>query len=326
MTSDRILVTGAAGFLGSAIVRQAIGAGLKVTATDLAAGMTIPGVDLVHADILHAPDLTKLFDGVDCVCHAAGLAHVFDPVAASKAPFHAVNVEGAENVARIAAERGVKQFVFISSVSVYGGAAHGIDESAPCRPEGAYAESKLEAEGRLVELCQKSGMRLVILRLATLYGEGDPGNVARLIGALARGRFLWVGRGENRKSLLHRDDAARACMAVIASPASGIDVYNVSAPACKMKEIVGMIGRALGREIPSWHVPASLALHSAKAVKCLSFNRGRFGAIHATVQKWLADDEYNAEKFKKAFHYRTEVGLEEGIAREVEWYKARAPK
>ena len=57
-------------------------------------------------------------------------------------------------------------------------------------------------------------MALTILRLATLYGEGDPGNVGRLMRTLDRGRFLWIGDGSNRKSLLYRGDAANACMAV----------------------------------------------------------------------------------------------------------------
>lgn len=325
-TGDRLLVTGATGFLGSAIVRHATSAGFKVLATARIADMTLPRVDFISADILDASSLPKIFEGVDCVCHAAGLAHVFDASEASKAPFHAVNAVGAENVARVAAERGVKHFIFISSVSVYGVAACGSDENAPCHPEGSYAESKLEAERRLVGLCQKTGMRLTILRLATLYGEEDPGNMVRLIRAIARGRFIWVGKGENLKSLLHRDDAARACMAVTGSSVPGIGIYNVSAPAQKMIEIVETISRVSGKAVPSWHVPASLALHAAKAINGLSLNRGRFGAIHTTLQKWLADDEYSTEKLRNVFHYQTKVGLEEGIVREVAWYKARAPK
>ena len=69
-------------------------------------------------------------------------------------------------------------------------------------------------------------MALTILRLATLYGEGDPGNVGRLMRKLDRGRFLWIGDGSNRKSLLYKGDAARACMAVAERPASGITISS----------------------------------------------------------------------------------------------------
>ena len=68
-------------------------------------------------------------------------------------------------------------------------------------------------------------MALTILRLATLYGEGDPGNVGRLMRTLDRERFLWIGNRRNRKSLLYKGDAARACMAVAERPASGINIY-----------------------------------------------------------------------------------------------------
>jgi len=86
-------------------------------------------------------------------------------------------------------------------------------------PVGPYALSKYNAKLRAIEIARDSGMALTILRLATLYGEGDPGNVGRLLRTLDRGRFLWIGDGSNRKSLLHKGDAARACMAVAERPA-----------------------------------------------------------------------------------------------------------
>ena len=103
-------------------------------------------------------------------------------------------------------------------------------------------------------------MALTILRLATLYGEGDPGNVGRLMRTLDRGRFLWIGDGSNRESLWYRGDAARACMAVAERPASGINIYNISAPACTMREIVDGIADALGKHPFPVRVPATLAL------------------------------------------------------------------
>lgn len=317
-----VLITGAAGFLGSTILRQAVNAGLSVTATDRTVSTKFPGVDFIPADILDPFSLSKAFERVDCVCHVAGLAHIFNKSEVLGAPFHTVNVVGSENVAQDAVRAGVQHFVFISSVSVYGGVAHGKDEDSECHPEGPYAESKSQAERCLIELCQKEGMNLAILRLATLYGEEDPGNVARLIRSIDQGRFIWVGRGENLKSLLHREDAARACIAVINAHVSGINIYNVSALPCKMRDIVAAITLALGKPVPSWHIPASFALTSAKIIKILSFNHGRLSTIHGTLQKWLADDYYTADKFCNTVNFQTKVSLEEGIRREVEWYKA----
>ena len=253
-----VLITGAKGFLGSEIVRQAVAAQLPVRATDKYAGSITPDVDHRPADILDLSSLNSVFRDVSLVIHAAGLAHIFDKTQAVTAPFKAINEQGTANVARAAAEAGVRHFILISSVSVYGPFTQGVyDESAPCRPEGPYAESKYQAEQRAIEIAQRSGMALTILRLATLYGEGDPGNVARLMRTIDRGRFIWVGDGSNRKSLLYKGDAARAILAVLQQPASGINIYNVAAPPCTMRQVVDGLAAALNRRPFPLRIPAS---------------------------------------------------------------------
>ena len=322
MGCHRVLVTGACGFLGSAIVRQAVNYGLSIIATDKIENKDLLNVNYVVADILDPESLLKPVNGIDVVCHVAGLAHIFERSKADKVPFYEVNVIGTKNVAYAAARAGVKYFLFISSVSVYGGEAEGKNEESKCHPETAYAESKWQAEQLLINFCEKVGMDLTILRLATLYGEGDPGNLARLIRSIDKGHFVWIGNGKNLKSLLHRDDAARACIEAIKRPQSGINIYNVSAPPCKMSDIVKTIYDALGKSSPSWHIPGSFALNSAKLLKIFSFNRGKLSNIYDTLKKWVANNYYNTEKFNKTFNFQTGVSLEEGIRREVEWLKA----
>jgi len=318
----RLLVTGANGFLGQVILRDAIHADLSVHATDRHAQSTTENVIYHGADILQPSSFSSIIKDIDVIIHVAGLAHVFGTSNISPTLFMKVNAEGTKNVAHMATKRGISHFILISSVSVYGSVSHNNDENAICRPEGPYAESKLQAENYAIQIAKESGMNLTILRLATLYGEGDPGNVARVIRSVDQSRFIWIGQGENLKSLLHREDAARACMAVIQAPASGINIYNVSAPPSKMKDIVSAITCALGKSVPSWHIPASFALNSAEIIKNISLNRGLFNTLHNALQKWLADDYYNTDKFCKTFNYQTKVSLEEGIRREVGWYRA----
>jgi nucleoside-diphosphate-sugar epimerase len=322
MTFGRILITGSAGFLGSAIIAQASLMGEPVVATDRFGDAHVSDVPFTSADILNPDSLLKVFEGVDCVCHVAGLAHIFNKSEALTAPFHAVNVIGTENVAHAAIHAGVRHFIFVSSVSVYGGEARDNNEDSACHPEGPYAKSKLNAERCLIDFCQKKGANLTILRLATLYGEGDPGNVARLIGAINRGRFFWIGKGENLKSLLYHEDAARACISAMNAPATGINIYNVTGPPVRMRDIVDAIFLALGKSASTRHLPASPALASAWILKHLSFNRGWFSNLYDTLEKWLADDYYNSDNFCGAFDYQTKVSLNEGIQREVKWYKA----
>ena len=321
-SSFGVLVTGAAGFFGSEIVRQAIVAGLLVRATDRSAARPSSCPDYFCADILDLDSLDPAMDGVKVVIHAAGLAHIFDKKKAKKALFKEVNEVGTANVALAASEAGVKHFILISSVSVYGPFTQGVyDESAPCQPEGPYAGSKYQAELRAIEIAKASGMALTILRLATLYGENDPGNVARLMRSIDQGRFIWIGDGSNHKSLLHREDAARACLAVAQHPASGVNIYNVSAPPYSMREIVQGLASALGKPVPTWHIPGALTLAVAGMASAITGRTGRLGNLRATLQKWLADDVYLAGKFEKAFGFKTQVSLAEGLRREVVWGK-----
>jgi nucleoside-diphosphate-sugar epimerase len=155
--------------------------------------------------------------------------------------------------------------------------------------------------------------------LATLYGEGDPENVSRSMRTLDRGRFLWIGDGSNRESLLYKGDAARACMAVAERPASRINIYNVSAPACTMREIVDGISDALVKHPFPLRVPASLALFLSRHLSRIP-NR-RLAGFHQTVQKWLAEDVYDTRRFEEAYGFQTKTSLEDGLKREVDWYR-----
>ena len=317
----RILVTGANGFLGREIVRQAAEAGLSVRATDRQAACVQPGIEYAPADILEPESLVPLVRGISCVVHAAGLT----PAAAGRkteaASFTAVNATGTANVARAAAGAGVASFVLISSVSVYGSSGALIrNETHPCRPRGAYAESKLQSEERAREIAGASGMSMRILRLATLYGEGDAGNVARLLATIDRGRFMRLGSGSNRKSLLHREDAARACLAVMRDRGRGIEVFNVSAPPCTMREVVDGLAEALGKRPSRLAVPSSWLRVAAFLLSKGPLGRER--GLAAMTEKWLADDAYDAGAFARRFGFRTSVGLSEGLRREADAYRA----
>jgi len=246
VAEKNVLVTGANGFLGRVILDQLHMSDLSVWATDLDAACG--GSDIVfESDITRPEELKIALKSATTVIHVAGLAHIFSPDANSVEKFRQINEIGTANVASAAVAAGVAHLIVTSSVSVYSpDTKEPCDENTPCNPIGPYALSKYNAELRAIEIARASGMVLTILRLATLYGEGDPGNVGRLMRTLNRGRFLWIGNGSNRKSLLYKGDAARACVAVAERPASGINIYNVSAPACTMREIVDGIANALG--------------------------------------------------------------------------------
>lgn len=302
-------MTGATGFLGSEVVRQSLDGGAAVRGFARNLVPRAQGADSVAGDVRHPATLRSALEGRDAVIHAAGLAH---GRGRSVADYESVNVDGTENVLRAAAKAGVRRILYVSSVSVYGeGSADLRDEESACRPVGPYASSKRRAELRAIELADELGRDLVILRLATLFGEGDPGNVARLIRGIDARRFVMLGPGENRKSLLHRDDAARACLDAVRNASSGVHVYNVVGTVAPMAEIVAIVGRRLGRH--PIRIPLSHGLGSA-----LSRVTGS-----KRLRTFVRDDVYDGSRFQDEFGFRPQVPLEEGLNRQVDWYRSR---
>jgi nucleoside-diphosphate-sugar epimerase len=308
------MVTGATGFLGSEILRLAPASGWRVRALVRTPGTQLAGMEVVHGDISDVAALRAACTGASAVIHSAGLAHVFGTGAKDTARFLAVNEAGTSNVVAAAMECGVPHVVLVSSVSVYGNhMGEECDETSPCHPEGPYATSKWLGEQRAIEHAAGAGGSLTILRLATIYGEADRGNVAKLIKALERGRFIWPGSGLNLKSLIYKEDAARACLCAAQRGAPGTEVFNASAQPATMREIVSTICEALGRPVPRLRAPRALL----SAVSALSRSVGDPKQLGQRVEKFTRDDVYSGSKFEAAFDFRPATSLAEGIRKEV---------
>jgi nucleoside-diphosphate-sugar epimerase len=323
MTSPRLLVTGATGYLGGAVAKAALAQGIMVRG---AGRRPSPSRELewVALDVLDERAVVAAMAGIDVVIHAAALAHVFRPSNVPRTTFLDVNGRGTENVARAAVMAGCRHFVLVSSVAVYGsGAATMVAEDGECRPGSHYAESKLLAEARAREQLAAAGIPLTILRMTTLYGENNPGNVNRLMQAIDRGRFIWIGSGSQRKSLIHRDDAARACLAAALAPAAAERIFNVTAAPATMKEIVDGLHVALGRVPPRWHIPDGWLLGATRMASALAGPSGLAGAAHATLKTWLADAVFDGGRFERELQFRPQVALQEGLRRQVESYRSR---
>lgn len=281
-----ILLTGADGFVGGAVAEAASRRGVELRAASRRGAMPV--------DILQPATLDVAMRDVDVVVHAAGAAHVFRRTPETDAWMRRTNVDGTRNVVAAARRAGVRHVVLVSSVSVHGDAAD------------VYAESKRDAERAAID----EGVGSTILRLATVYGEGDRGNVLRLIRAVDRRRFVWIGRGENRKSLIHRDDAGAAILAAALAEAGG--TFDVAAPPVTMRDVVTAIAGALGRRVPSFAIPKGFAMTIARALGVRS------------VAKFCSDEVHDGEPFIARFGVAPAVGLAEGIAREVAWYRRSA--
>jgi nucleoside-diphosphate-sugar epimerase len=212
--SHRVLVTGAAGFVGRHVVHELQRRGHPVRATDRpqAALAAREGVEAMPCDLTRDP-LEPLLRDVDTVVHVAGL---FD-LGAPPAQLHAVNVEAAARVARGAAAHGVSRFVHVSSVTVYGRPrAVPADEATPFRPGNPYERSKAEGERRVTGLLDAAGVPWVVVRPSGIYGPGGTYGLAVLMaayalaGATGRPGGLVPFRGGPHMTHVHVDDVAGA--------------------------------------------------------------------------------------------------------------------
>jgi nucleoside-diphosphate-sugar epimerase len=267
-------------------------------------------------DVRDRAAVGQAMGGADAVVHAAGLAHVFTHT--ESAAFHDVNVTGTEVVARAAVAANVRTLVVVSSVAVYGMQDDRREDSPP-RPIDPYGTSKAEAEQAARRVVADSATRLVIIRLGTLYGEGDRGNVQRLLSTIAAGRFVAVGTAGNRKSLLHVEDAARACIMPVLAPGGPAGVFNVAGEPVVMRDVIGGLAAALGRRAPRWHVPLGLARAAAAGAAIVRPSFGR--AIQRTLAKWGAEDVYPSDRFERAYGFRPSIAWSDGARRQVEWWK-----
>lgn len=322
--SRTLVVTGAGGFLGAAISRLAVASGWRTGA--ISRRQPAKGVEWRGADFRNAYELGAAFSGAGVVIHSAGLAHQHGGGAPSGGGFEEINVEGTRRALLAAIEAGVGHFILISSVSVYGSVEGIPDESYDCAPLTPYARSKFQGEQAARRLVENQltgrGTRLTILRMGTLYGPGDPGNVARLMDRIDQGRFVFPGSGRQRKSLLHVEDAAEACL--VAARAEALGTANVAGPAASMREIVSMIVELLGRDkncIRS--VPGRFAGAAGWLIGCAGRFHPSAQALADSLERFQSTDEFDSSRFASATGFTPRIPLYVGLAQQAAWHRAR---
>jgi nucleoside-diphosphate-sugar epimerase len=228
-----ILLTGANGLVGRSTYKEATQRGFAIKrairTSDASAGNDAVVIGNIDAQTAWQIALR----GVDVVIHLAARVHVMheaahDPLAA----FRAVNVEGTANLARQAAQAGVKRLVYVSSIKVNGEstpARQAFSENEVPHPQDAYAASKREAEQALHHVAAETGLEIVIVRPPLVYGPGVKGNFAQMMHVLERGIPLPLALVRNQRSLISVGILADALLACATHPAAAGQTFLVSA-------------------------------------------------------------------------------------------------
>lgn len=311
---SRILVTGAAGFIGSHLVDRLLTEGHEVVGVDsftgyysrerkernLAQAKGEGGFLLIEGDLLSL-DLEGLLHGVDAVVHLAGEPGVRRSWGVNFRKYVERNVMTTQRLLESVYQVGDVRFVYASSSSVYGGDGGGpVGEDHPRRPASPYGMSKLAAEELVGLYRRERGVPTTALRYFTVYGPRQRPEMAlsRFIFAASRGRPVEIyGDGDQARDMTYVSDAVDATVAALEAPPG---VYNVGGGVrTTVNEMLGTVQRVTGVELDVRYGPAAP------------------GDVRST---WA-----DSRRAVRDLGYSPQFGLEGGIAAQVAWASSEAP-
>ena len=296
-------VTGATGFIGAALVERLRASGIVVRG--LSRSASLPD-GLVTADLTAGPFDPRWLDGIDTVYHLAAKTHDMTDVGDDDTAYVRINVEGTRHLLEAACQAGVRRVVLVSSVKAVEESGNDArDESAEPRPTTAYGRSKLAAEQLLFDRASARGFAAVCLRFPLVYGRGQRGNLTRMIAAVDRGRFPPPPQNQNRRSMLHVENAVDALLAAGKRPeAAGQTYFVTDAQPYSTRQLYDWIREALGKPPIRWSVPLWV-FGGLAAVGDLgrAVLRRRIGFDTEAFEKLLGSAAYSPAKIVRELGY-----------------------
>lgn len=251
MQSIRLAITGATGFIGSALYLKA-----ENRYATLVLGRSSESMgskqSFVHYDLAHPTDVTNALAAVDVVIHSAAIAQVGTISTQTELDyFYKVNTDSVIALAASAVKAGVKRFIFISSLKAMGESTTGrkpFDFEDELLPQDAYGKSKAKAEKALLNLAVETGLEVVIIRPPMVYGPGAKGNFASLQKVANKNWPLPLGSINNRRSFVALDNLIDLIFTCVEHPAAANQIFLVSDDQdVSTTELISIMTRAVGK-------------------------------------------------------------------------------
>jgi nucleoside-diphosphate-sugar epimerase len=316
---SQVLVTGANGFIGSALCHALVGAGHvpRAAVRRIVPGGKSPESAVGVGEIDGNTDWSKALRGIEYIVHLASpSAPPRGSPADSLAGYRRVNVAGSRRLAEQAAAAGARRLVFMSTIKVNGErtAERAYTENDAPRPEDAYGISKQEAEQALRDVAQKTGLEIVVLRPPIVYGPGVKGNFLRLMNLVARGVPLPLGAVNNRRSFIYTGNLAAAIIKALDAPQAAGRTYLVSdGEDVSTPDLVRGLARALGVKARLLSLPvAALGLGATLAGK-----RAEFVRLSGSLQ-------VDSSRIRRELDWRPPFTLAQGLEPTAKWYPGRS--
>lgn len=319
----KVVTIGGSGFVGTRLIGL-----LKDSAEKQGEKWEIKNVDLLQSHFF--PEVTTIGDvrvqeqmdrelkGADVVVLLAA-QHRDDVSPVSL--YYDTNVGGMEVTLKAMEKNGVKRIVFFSSVAVYGLNKHNPDENHPKDPFNHYGKSKWQAEQVLQKWYEShKDWNVDIIRPTVIFGERNRGNVYNLLHQISSGKFLMVGKGENRKSMAYVGNIVAFVKYMLENVTEGYNVFNyIDKPDVNMNQLVGHVSKVLNKHIPMTHFPYWMGMAGGYCFDLLAKLTGKKLAISSVrVKKFCATTEFDATKAHSC-GFKAPYTLEEGLARTLEF-------
>lgn len=308
-----ILVTGASGFVGAALLRRLVseGRGVRAAYRNEAVTPSVGEQAISVGNLGSGQDWRVALQSISVVIHTAARVHVMrDRASDPLAEFRVANTAGTLNLAHQAAAAGVRRFVFISSVKVHGDATalgHPFTEDDVPAPRDPYGQSKLEAERGLWTLAAQTDMEVCIIRPPLVYGPGVRANFAALLLAVAHGLPLPLASVDNRRSMVALDNLLDLIAICADHPAAANQAFLVSdGRDLSTPALIRGLAQAMGKSPRLFACPSALLQVVARVL-------GKADA----VDRLCGNLQVDITKAQTLLGWQPPVSVEEGLRRAV---------
>ncbi len=317
----RVLITGAGGFIGSHLVDSQLEQGHRVRAVDLHLDLlrhqaTHSHLETIRGDITEKDIVQKLVEGIEVVYHLAS-AHL--DVSLSDEHYHRVNVGATLSLLEAAKQAGVRRFVHCSSVGVIGDVKYPpADETTECHPVNIYERTKLKGEMVALDFARRTGLPIVIVRPAWVYGPRCP-RTAKLFRTISKGRFPIFGSGKNMRHPVYISDVIHAME--LCAKVSDIDseVFIIAGEIpVESRALVNVISQELNVRTQKIYLPIFLGQATGLALELMFKLIGRQPPFsRRSMDFFLKHNAYTIAKAQAKLGYCPQVDLRTGINKTV---------